>query len=64
MHTKNQFKILLQQEAGIFGNNIGKEPQKPRPKIEKYVYYTFIKNICPDHNPMQMVVFCKYVLIL
>ena len=28
---------FLQQEAGAFGNNIRKEPQKPRPKL---------KNIC------------------
>ena len=27
-------KIFLQQEAGAFGNNIGKELQKPRPKIK------------------------------
>ena len=24
---------FLQQEAGVFGNNKGKEPQKPRPKL-------------------------------
>ena len=65
MHQKSvQNSFTRIKEAGVFGNNIGKEPQKPRPKIEKYVYYTFIKNICPDHNPMQMVVFCKHVLIL
>ena len=26
------------QEAGAFGNNIQKEPQKPLPKLKKYVY--------------------------
>ena len=54
---------FLQQEAGAFGNNIGKEPQKPRPKL-KYIYYIFTENICSACNPMQVVVFCKHVLIL
>ena len=35
--SKNYFKIFLQQEAGAFGNNVGKEPQKLRPKV-KNVY--------------------------
>ena len=52
---------LLQQEVGAFGNNKGKELQKPRPK---YVYYIFTANICSADNPMQVVVFCKNVLIL
>ena len=26
--------FVLQQEAGAFGNNIGKEPQNPRPKLK------------------------------
>ena len=30
-------KKFLQQEAGAFGNNIGKEPQKATLKIEKFV---------------------------
>ena len=51
------------QEAGAFGNNIGKEPQKPRPKL-KYIYYIFTENICSACNPMQVVVFYKHVLIL
>ena len=25
---------FLRQEAGAFGNNIGNEPQKPRPKFK------------------------------
>ena len=25
---------FLQQETGAFGNNIGKKPQKPRPKLK------------------------------
>ena len=29
------FQFFLQKEAGAFGNNIGKEPQKPRPKLKK-----------------------------
>ena len=28
------FIIFLPQEAGAFGNNTGKEPQNPRPKLE------------------------------
>ena len=32
--------FFLQQEAGAFGNNIGKEPQKPRPKLKNmYIIY-------------------------
>ena len=31
---------FLQKEAGAFGSNIGKEPQKPRPKL-KYMYYIY-----------------------
>ena len=31
---------FLQQEAGAFGNNIGKEQQKPRPKLKNvYIIY-------------------------
>ena len=29
------FQNCLPQEAGAFGNNIEKEPQKPRPKLKK-----------------------------
>ena len=33
-------QIFLQQEAGAFGNNIGKELQKARPKSKKmYIIY-------------------------
>ena len=38
--SKIYFKIFLQQEAGAFGNNTGKEPQKPRPKLKvMYIIY-------------------------
>ena len=40
------FQFFLPQEAGAFGNNIEKEPQKPRPKLKKYAYYLFTENIC------------------
>ena len=30
-------QFFLPQEAGAFGNNIEKEPQKLRPKLKKYV---------------------------
>ena len=33
------------------------------PKIEKYVCYIFTENICSARNPMQVVVFCRHVLI-
>ena len=62
--SKNYFKIFLAQEAGAFRNNIAKEPQISRPKLKKYVYYIFTENICSSCNPMQVVVFCKNVLIL
>ena len=33
-------KFLLQQEAGTFGNNIGKEPQESRPNLKNmYIIY-------------------------
>ena len=57
--SKNYFKNLLEQEAGAFGNNMGKELQKPRPKF-KNMFYTFTVNICSACNPMQVVVFCKH----
>ena len=28
------FQFFLQKEAGAFGNNIGKEPQKPRSQLK------------------------------
>ena len=34
------------------------------PKIEKYVYFIFTENICFARNLMEVVVFCKHVLIL
>ena len=37
-------KIFLQQEAGDFGNNIGKEPQKPRSKL-KNLYSIYLLRI-------------------
>ena len=61
---ENHFKKFLPQEAGAFGNNIEKEPQKPQPKLKKYVYYIFTENNCSARNPMQVVVFYKNVLIL
>ena len=33
---------FLQQEAGAFGNNKGKEPQKPRPKLKNMYIYLLI----------------------
>ena len=42
--SKNYFKIFLQQEAGAFGNNTGKEPQKLRPKL-KNMYIMYLRRI-------------------
>ena len=56
---ENHFKKFLPQEAGAFGNNVEKEPQKPHPKSKKSVYYIFTENNCSARNPMQVVVFCK-----
>ena len=35
---------FLPQEAGAFGNNIGKEPQKPLPKL-KNMYNIYLLRI-------------------
>ena len=43
--SKNYFKKSLSQEAGVFENNIEKEPQKSRTKLKKYVCYIFTVNI-------------------
>ena len=41
--SKNHFKISLSQESGASGNNIEKEPQKSRPKLNEYIYiYIYI----------------------
>ena len=49
---KKYFKIFLPVEAGAFGNNIEKEPQKPRPKIEKicilYIYGEYLLCLLPN----------------
>ena len=62
--NKKYLKIFLSQEAGAFGNNIESKPKKSLPKLKKYVCYIFTDNICSVCNPMQVVSFCKNVLIL
>ena len=62
--SKNYLKIFLPKEAGAFGNNIEREPQKPYPKLKKYVHYIFRENTCSSCNLMQVVFFCKIALIL
>ena len=49
------FQFFLPQEVRAFGNNIEKEPQKPRRKLNKYVYYILTDIICSVFNPMQVV---------
>ena len=58
------FNFFLPQEAGASRNDIEKKPQKPHPKLKKYVCYMFTDNIYSVFNLMQMVIFCKNVLIL
>ena len=58
------FQIFLPQEAGDFRNNIEKELQNPHRKLKKYVYYIFTENDCSAYISLQVVVFCKNVLIL
>ena len=53
------FQNFSPQEVGAFGINTEKEPQKPRPKLKKYVYYIFTENICSACSLMQVVVFSK-----
>ena len=48
--SKYYFKIFLLQEARGFGNDIEKEPQKPRPKLKKILYYIITENICSACN--------------
>ena len=61
---QNLFHVFLLHEAGAFGNNIEKKPQKLRPELKKYVYYIFTENICSAFRPIQVVFFCKHALIL
>ena len=58
------FQNLFLTRSWSFWKKHRKETGKATPKIEKYVYFTFTENICSARNPMQMVVFCKHVLIL
>ena len=58
------FNFFLPQEAGASRNDIEKKPQKPHPKLKKYLCYIFTDNIYSVFNLMQMVIFCKNVLIL
>ena len=64
--SKNYLKIFLPQEAGAFRNNLEKKPLNSGPKLKKVlqIYYIFTDNICSVCNPMQVVIFCKNVLIL
>ena len=57
--SKYYFKIFLPQEAGAFGNNIEKEPQKLRPNLKKFVYYIFLENTYSACSPMQVIVFLQ-----
>ena len=63
MHQK-LFKHFLPQKARNFRNKVEKEPQKPHPKLKKYLCYVLTDNICSACNPMQVVLLCKNVLIL
>ena len=64
MQQKVFQNFFLPQEGGAFGKNIEKELQKQSPKLKKYVYYILTENVCSACNLMQVVDFCKNVLIL
>ena len=49
--------MILSQEAGAFGNNIEKKPQKPRPKLKKRVYCIH-KFICSAYISMEKYLLC------
>ena len=60
--SKNYFKISLSQEAEAFGKkNRKKKTQMQRPKLQNKI---FTENICFSSSPVQVVVFCKDMLIL
>ena len=60
--SKNYFKIFLPPEAGAFGNDVVKEPQKPHQQLKKYVIHIFEKNSSSACAPMQVIGFCRHVL--
>ena len=37
--------IFFLQQAGGFGKNIAKEPNKPRPKLKNYKHCIFTENV-------------------
>ena len=61
---QKKFFFFLPQEVEAFGNNIEKKRQKPCPNFKKYICYIFAENICSACNPLQVVIFCKNILIL
>ena len=62
--SKNYFNFFLPEEPGALESNTKNQPQKPRSKLNKYVYYIFLEKICTVCSPVQVVVLCKHVLIL
>ena len=57
-------KCFCQKKLDLLEISWKRNRKKPRPKLKKYVYYTFNENICSACDPMQMVAFWKRVLIL
>ena len=57
-------QIFFTARSWSFWKTPRKGTAKVTPKIEKHVYYVFTENICSACNPVQVVVFCKHVLIL
>ena len=48
-YSEKYLKISLLQEAGASGENIEKEPQKPRPKLKKYILNIHKEHLlCPQ----------------
>ena len=62
--SKSYFKMFLSQENAASEKNIEKESQKPRPKLQKYVNEILNDHICSVCNVMQVIAFCKHILIL
>ena len=42
---KKLFQNFLSQEVATSENNIEKEPQKPRPRLKKYIYIKYLQTI-------------------
>ena len=44
-YNYNEYNCKKSQEAGASRNNIEKEPQKPHPKLKKYVFIKYLERV-------------------